>query len=101
MDMNDKVVIITGAAQGIGLACAEAFAKSGAISILIDVKDAARRAQDIVEAGYKAESYLCDVSDSKSVKETIHKITQKYGRIDAAVNNAVSARQTMKVAFLP
>ena len=43
MDMKDKVVIITGAAQGIGLACAEAFAKSGAISILIDLKDAARR----------------------------------------------------------
>ena len=40
MNMNGKVAIVTGAARGIGLACAEAFARSGAITILSDINNA-------------------------------------------------------------
>ncbi len=86
--MKDKIAIITGAAQGIGKACAQAFAKAGATSILVDINEPIDQARELVEAGLKAESYRCDVSDKASVMETISRIVDKYGQIDAAVNNA-------------
>ena len=60
--MRDKVVMITGAAAGIGLACAEAFAKEGATTILVDINKPEAQARKLMNEGYQMIAYGCDVS---------------------------------------
>ena len=86
--MKNKITLITGAAMGIGLACSEAFAKEGATVIMADIKKPNEQAQKLVDAGYHAVAYQCDVSDVHAVKKMIEWIVLTYGRIDAALNNA-------------
>ena len=86
--MENKVALVTGAGQGIGLACAEAFAKAGATVILADINKPVEQVQKIADAGLQAAAYKCDVSEVKAVEEMIAWIAEKYGRLDAALNNA-------------
>ena len=86
--MNEKVAMVTGAAAGIGLASAEAFAKAGATVVLVDINEPKEQAGKLVSEGYKAVAYRCDVSDTQAVKEMIDWIVATYGRLDAALNNA-------------
>lgn len=86
--MRDKVVMITGAAAGIGLACAEAFAKEGATTILVDINKPEAQARKLMNEGYQVIAYGCDVSNTQAVKEMVDWIVATYGRLDAALNNA-------------
>lgn len=86
--VSGKVALVTGSAMGIGLACAEAFAKAGYVTILADIKEPAEQAAKLVAEGYQAIAYRCDVSDTQAVKEMIDRIVSTYGRLDAALNNA-------------
>ncbi len=86
--MEGKVAMVSGAAAGIGLACAEAFAKAGAITIMVDIHNPEMQARKLVDEGYKAFAYGCDVSDALAVKEMVEWIVATYGRLDAALNNA-------------
>lgn len=86
--MRDKVVMITGAAAGIGLACAEAFAKEGATTILVDINKPEAQAHKLMDEGYQVSAYGCDVSNTQAVKEMVDWIVATYGRLDAALNNA-------------
>lgn len=86
--MRDKVVMITGAAAGIGLACAEAFAKEGATTILVDINKPEAQARKLMNEGYQVIAYGCDVSNTQAVKEMVDWIVVTYGRLDAALNNA-------------
>lgn len=86
--MKEKVVMITGAAAGIGLACAEAFAKAGATTILVDINKPEPQTRKLTDEGFKAVAYGCDVSDTQAVKEMVDWIVATYGRLDAALNNA-------------
>ena len=88
MSMNGKVALITGAAMGIGLACAEAFARAGAITVLADIDYPEQQAAELDAAGWKAAPYKCDVSDEQNVKQMLEWIVGQYGSLDAAVNNA-------------
>lgn len=83
-----RVALVTGAAMGIGLACAEAFAKAGYMTVLVDIKEPSEQARKLVEEGFGAVAYRCDVSDTLAVKEMIEWVVGKYGRLDAAHNNA-------------
>lgn len=83
-----KVALVTGSAMGIGLACAEAFAHAGAMVIMADINTPDEQARKLVNAGYKAVAYTCDVSDVQVVKKMIDWIVATYGRLDAAHNNA-------------
>lgn len=83
-----KVAMVTGSAMGIGLACADAFAYAGATVILVDIIEPAEQVKRLVEAGYKAVGYKCDVSDVQAVEKMIEWIVSKYGRLDVAHNNA-------------
>lgn len=85
---NGKVALVTGSAMGIGLACAEAFAKAGYVTVLADIKDPAEQAAKLVEEGCQAVACRCDVSDTQTVKEMVDWIVATYGRLDAALNNA-------------
>ena len=83
--LQDRIAIITGAASGIGEACAELFAREGAKVIVADIQDQAgeRVAKDI------GGCYLhVDLTDPTQVEGVIKSAVQEYGRIDILVNNA-------------
>ena len=85
---EEKVALVTGSAMGIGLACAEAFAKAGYITVLADIREPGEQVEKLVAEGHKAVAYRCDVSNTQAVKEMIDWIVATYGRLDAALNNA-------------
>ncbi len=83
--LQDKVTVITGGAQGIGAACAERFAREGALVVLADVDDARGNAL----AKQLGAMYVhCDVGDKVDVDALVQKTIAKHGRIDVLVNNA-------------
>lgn len=88
--LDGKVSIITGAAQGIGLATALKFAKEGAIVIVCDVKQTAVdvAVQQCMEIGAQAQGYVLDVTQRTMVDATVKTVLEKFGRIDVLVNNA-------------
>lgn len=85
-----KVSIITGAAQGIGLATALKFAQEGAIVIVCDVKQAAvdEAVKKCHDLGAEAQGFLVDVTQRDMVDATVKAVLDKFGRIDVLVNNA-------------
>lgn len=83
MDYQNKTVVITGAAKGIGAACAQVFHKSGANVALLDLQDA-----DAEIADQRWLSIRCDVSVEKEVYAAFEQITKKFGGVDLLVNNA-------------
>jgi NAD(P)-dependent dehydrogenase (short-subunit alcohol dehydrogenase family) len=87
---KDKVVVITGAAQGIGSATAMKFASMGAKLALIDIKeDGLKNTKSSIEANNGvANSYKCDIASSKDVNSVFESIARDFGTIDVLVNNA-------------
>jgi glucose 1-dehydrogenase len=85
MRLKDKVAIVTGAAGGIGLACAEAFIKEGAKVMLSDV-DAAKGEAAAKKLGAKFTA--CDVGDAKQVEALVDATVKAFGRLDICVSNA-------------
>ena len=85
-----KVSLITGAAQGIGLATALKFAREGAIVIVCDVKQAAvdEAVKQCLALGAQALGFVVDVTQRDMVNATVKTVLDKYGRIDVLVNNA-------------
>ncbi len=88
--LPNKVCLITGAAQGIGLATALKFAQEGAIVIVCDIK------QDGVDAavaqcralGATAEGFVADVTQRATIDALVASVQAQFGRIDVLVNNA-------------
>jgi 3-oxoacyl-[acyl-carrier protein] reductase len=85
-----KVSLITGAAQGIGLATALKFAQEGAIVIVCDVKPSAVDAavQQCQALGAQAVGYVVDVTQRDMVDATVKAVLEQFRRIDVLVNNA-------------
>jgi NAD(P)-dependent dehydrogenase (short-subunit alcohol dehydrogenase family) len=90
LDFNGKVALVTGAASGMGLATAHAFAEAGAAVVLADVKEDAVKAaaHTLVAAGHKTLAVCCDVSDDAQVSAMVERTVAAFGRLDAAFNNA-------------
>jgi glucose 1-dehydrogenase len=85
MKLADKVAIVTGATQGIGLACAERLVREGARVMLVDIKpEGAQAAQQLGEA---ARFFAADVSQKADVDAMIAATLQAFGRIDILINN--------------
>jgi NAD(P)-dependent dehydrogenase (short-subunit alcohol dehydrogenase family) len=94
--LKDRVAVITGAAQGIGLGIAERLAAEGAIAILADIKAeaAGAAAKRMTDQGYVAEAMPVDISDDASVRELAAAVGRKYGRCEILVNNAAVGADT-------
>lgn len=91
--LKDKVAIVTGAADGIGLAISEAFAKEGAIVIMCDINEAkcTQEAETLSKQDLKVLPLICDIGNTESVNSMVKTCIDKYGKIDVLVNNAALA----------
>jgi len=85
-----KVSIITGGAQGIGLATALKFSREGATVVVCDIRQAAVDAAvaQCQEAGAKALGWVVDVTQREMVDAMVQQVLSQFGRIDVLVNNA-------------
>ncbi len=90
ISFENKVALVTGGASGMGLATVKAFAESGAAVVIVDINGhAAKEAADtLLKAGYSTLGIGCDVADEMQVKAMIEQAVAKFGRLDAAYNNA-------------
>jgi 3-oxoacyl-[acyl-carrier protein] reductase len=98
MNLNDKVAVVTGAAQGIGRAIAEALARRGADVVVADlnVEKAEAMAKEIAaDTGRRAIAVQVDVADHASAKAMIDRAIAEFGRIDILVNNAGITRDNL------
>src|SRR5262245_33264514 len=88
--LSGKIAIITGAAQGIGLAIAKAFASEGAQVALTDVQEEKGRAAAaaLSQRGDKAIFERCDVASQNSVDAMVEAVVNRLGPPDVLVNNA-------------
>ncbi len=88
--LQNKICLITGAEQGIGLATALKFAKEGAIVIIADLKQAAIDAavKQCQALGAQAVGYVMDVTQRAMVDDVVTRVKAQFGRIDVLVNNA-------------
>lgn len=88
--LTDRVVLITGAGQGIGRELARQFAAAGAIPIVADlnIENAERVRMEILESGGRASAAGVDIADAASVGTLVKTIVDDYGRLDVLINNA-------------
>ncbi|AEY86265.1 SDR family NAD(P)-dependent oxidoreductase [Streptomyces olivaceoviridis] len=89
-DFSGQVALVTGAASGMGLAAARAFADSGAAVVLADLDHDAvhHAAEEITGRGRRAIGVVCDVTDEQQVEAAVRRAVTEYGRLDMAFNNA-------------
>ncbi len=88
--VENKVVVITGSASGIGFEIGKSFAENGSKVVLTDLnaEGVERAAEDLRQLGYEAIGLKADVTSEEDIKNMIEKAKEKYGRLDVLINNA-------------
>jgi NAD(P)-dependent dehydrogenase (short-subunit alcohol dehydrogenase family) len=89
-DFSGQVALVTGAASGMGLATAQAFAASGAAVVLADRNERPLHAaaEKLAAAGHQAIAVTCDVTDEAQAAAMVERAVATFGRLDMAYNNA-------------
>ncbi|MCB5295140.1 MAG: 3-oxoacyl-[acyl-carrier-protein] reductase [Candidatus Cloacimonadaceae bacterium] len=97
-DFKDKVVVITGAARGIGFAIAKSFVECGATVAVIDLSAEAVNAAvaNLKQIG-KAIGYVGNVTDSSGMEELFAQVVKEHGGIDTLINNAGITRDNLMI----
>jgi NAD(P)-dependent dehydrogenase (short-subunit alcohol dehydrogenase family) len=87
---SGKVVLVTGAARGIGNTIAGAFGKAGAKVAIADInhRNAKDAAEELQRAGINAEYFLVDLAQKGEPERLVAAVAQHFGRLDALINNA-------------
>jgi 3-oxoacyl-[acyl-carrier protein] reductase len=88
MDFTDKVVIVTGAARGLGQEYARQFARRGASVAVNDLRDCSKTLKIIEQEGARGLAAETDVTSAESTAAMAAAVVQAFGRIDVLVNNA-------------
>ncbi|KEZ53297.1 3-hydroxybutyrate dehydrogenase [Metabacillus indicus] len=88
--LKDKVVFITGAAQGIGYEVGERFAENGAKVVLTDVNEEGvkKAAEQLAQKGYETLGLKCDVTSEEEIKKAIDDTVAHFGAFHILINNA-------------
>ncbi len=86
-ELNGKVIVLTGGADGIGRECATAYAREGAVVALLD-RDEEKAHSAAKQLGPDAIAVQVDVSDGPGVKAAMETVVARFGKIDAVHNNA-------------
>ncbi|XOV77732.1 MAG: SDR family oxidoreductase [Aestuariibacter sp.] len=97
MNLQDKVIAITGAAQGLGRAMADCLADAGAHIALLDMQEDAlnQAAIELAEKGITAKAYSLNVTDEEQVESTFAQIAADFGQINGLINSAGIMRDGM------
>ncbi len=90
MEIKDKVVVVTGGAQGIGFSIAERFAKAGAKLVIGDIKEdvLTEAAAELKKHGGEVETVVCNVAKEEDAERLMQTAVDRFGRLDVAVLNA-------------
>lgn len=103
MKLTNKIAIITGGAQGIGLATAELLASRGATAIIGDLSIA--ESNELKQREFSGEGSLYEgrlnVVDEEGVKKFVNMVVDKFGRIDILVNNAGICKNALPIEDIP
>jgi 3-hydroxybutyrate dehydrogenase len=88
--VQNKVLLITGAAQGIGYEIGKSFAENGGKVFLTDLQEEAveKAAVSLRDLGYEASGLKCDVTNEMEIEQAIAKCVEEFGRVDVLINNA-------------
>ena len=89
--LRNKIAVVTGGSQGIGLEICKIFAQNGASIAVVDINPPEKletAAQEIAQSGVQVKTYQCNVADSKQVAEVCKQILTDFGKVDILVNNA-------------
>jgi len=99
MDVRDKVIVITGAAQGLGEKMAEDLAAEGVNLALVDVDEAdLKKTVDLCSRpGIKVKGYAADVADEQAVVALFENIERDFGGVDGLINNAGITKDSLLV----
>jgi 3-oxoacyl-[acyl-carrier protein] reductase len=99
-DFSGRVVIVTGAARGLGRDYARYFAADGAKVVLADIKGADAAAADAAAAGGACISVEVDVTERASVEALVRRTREEFGRLDILINNAGLWRRMQDLGLL-
>lgn len=88
--LENKIAVVTGAGQGLGLAMAKRFVAEGATVVMNDINEKALKASaaELAGQGFNVMLYIADVTDSSQVNAMFEAAVKQYGRLDISVHNA-------------
>lgn len=90
LGLQDKVILVTGGAKGIGEAITRSLAAEGAVACILgrNRDEAERLVIELRAAGQRADAFFCEMTDEAAVRAAVDAVLTKHGRVDGVINNA-------------